>query len=118
MRRRSIISSGSGVVAAGIVCACAVGASAGPYSTISAAMVRNAAPDVEAYRVDHGTYVGMTVAKLRRYDRKVSSIEIAYAHKDTYCIQTNILGSWYHLARTSAKPTAMVGAAAPCPASA
>ena len=80
-------------------------------------MVRNAAPAVEAYRVDHGTYVGITAAKLRHYDRNISSIEVAYAHKDTYCIEASVLGSWYHLARTGTKPTAVIGAATRCPRS-
>jgi hypothetical protein len=97
------------------ILAIAAPAAAGPYSNISAAMVRNAAPAVEAYRVDHGTYVGTTAAKLRHYDHNVSSIEIASARKDTYCIEASVLGSWYHLARTGPKPTALIGAATRCP---
>jgi hypothetical protein len=50
-------------------------ANAGPYSNVAGAMVRSAAPPIEAYRVDHGTYVGATLAKLRAYDRTLSSIE-------------------------------------------
>ena len=97
------------------ILAIAAPAAAGPYSNTSAAMVRNAAPAIEAYRFDHGIYVGITAAKLRRYDRNISSLEVAYAHKDTYCIEASVLSSWYHLARTGAKPTAVTGAATQCP---
>ncbi|MGZ4334495.1 MAG: hypothetical protein ACXVRJ_09520 [Gaiellaceae bacterium] len=93
----------------------AVPATAGPYSKIAAAMVRAAAPSVEAYWYDHHTYVGITVAKLRAYDRNLSSIEIEYAHKNTYCIEASVLGSWYHAARVGSKPTAVVQGATRCP---
>jgi len=36
----------------------------------------------------------MTAAKLRHYDHNVSSVEIASARKDTYCIEASVLGSW------------------------
>jgi hypothetical protein len=88
--------------------------SAGQYSNFAAAMVRSAAPDIEAYRVDHGTYVGATLAKLRTYDRNLSSVEIAYTHKDTYCLQANVLGSWYHVARVGPAPNAVAAGATRC----
>jgi hypothetical protein len=90
-------------------------ANAGPYSNVAGAMVRSAAPPIEAYRVDHGTYVGATLAKLRAYDRTLSSIEIAYAHKDTYCLQANVLGSWYHVARVGPAANAFSSGATRCP---
>jgi hypothetical protein len=92
-----------------------VPATAGPYSSIAEAMVRNATPDVEAYRVDHGTYVGISPVKLRRYDSKLSSIEIGYASKDRYCIEASVLGSWFHVARVSSKPNGFATGATPCP---
>jgi hypothetical protein len=97
--------------------ALAAPAGAGPYSNVAAAMVRGAAPSIEAYYADHGTYVGATLAKLRAYDRNLSSIEIAYTHKDTYCLQANVLGSWYHVARTGPAANAFAGGATRCPRS-
>jgi hypothetical protein len=88
---------------------------AGPYSNIAAAMVRQAAPTVEAYWVDHHTYVGLSVAKLRLIDPNTSSIEIAYAHSGTYCIQASVLGSWYHVARVGSAPKATVAGPSRCP---
>src|SRR5437764_14924082 len=90
-------------------------ASAGQYSNVAAAMVRSAAPSIEAYRVDHNTYVGATLAKLRTYDRNLRSIEIAYVHKDSYCLQANMLGSWYHVARVGPVANAFAGGATRCP---
>jgi hypothetical protein len=78
-------------------------------------MVRAAAPDIEAYGYDHHTYVGATVAKLRAYDRNHNSIEIAYTHKGTYCIEASVLGSWFHLARVGSAPKATSSGATRCP---
>jgi hypothetical protein len=96
-------------------CVLAAPAVAGSYSNVAAAMVRGAAPSMEAYRYDHGTYVGATLAKLRAYDRNTSSVEIAYAHKDTYCLQANVLGSWYHVARTGPAANAVASGVTRCP---
>ena len=109
--------SGSIAVAAATLTAAVLAApvAAGPNSNISAAMVRNAWPTMEAYRVDHHTYVGATLAKLRAIDPNTSSIEIAYAHTGTYCIQASVLGSWYHLARVGSAPTAVRTGNTRCP---
>jgi hypothetical protein len=53
--------------------------------------VRSAIPSAEAYFADHGTYAGMTVAKLRRaYDRTLKNISVGRAKKRTYCIQSTL----------------------------
>ena len=76
-------------------------AQAGKYTPIAGAMVRSAVPSVEAYRYDNGTYVGMTVAKLRAIDSTLSSVEIVGAKRNSYCIQANVLGSWAHFRSSS-----------------
>jgi hypothetical protein len=51
--------------------------------------VRNAIPAMEAWSVDHGTYKGATLAKLRRaYDRSLGHIRIRTATKRTYCVES------------------------------
>src|ERR1051325_5082505 len=74
---------------------------AGPYTNYAHAMVREAIPSIQAYWADHNTYVGISLAKLRSLDRTVSSIEIAYARKNTFCVQASVLGFWYHIAQVS-----------------
>jgi len=76
-------------------------AQAGTYTPIAMTMVRSDIPSIEAYWSDHNTYVGITVAKLRAYDSGLSSIEIVRARKTTFCVQTNVLGSWAHYAGPS-----------------
>jgi hypothetical protein len=54
-----------------------------------------AMPAVEAYYVDHGTYAGLSIARLRKIDSNVSSsLRIVLATKTNYCVQ---LGSptWF-----------------------
>ena len=53
--------------------------------------VRNAIPAAEAWYADHGTYAGMTVAKLRRaYDRSLKNVAVKRATKKGYCIQSTL----------------------------
>lgn len=63
---------------------------------VASLMVREAVPAVEAYRYDHGTYAGVTVAKLRLIDTTVSSVEVVRPSRRSYCLQVNVLGSWAH----------------------
>ena len=53
--------------------------------------VRNAIPAAEAYNADHGTYGGMTLAKLRRaYDHTLRNVAVARATKTGYCIESTL----------------------------
>jgi hypothetical protein len=48
-------------------------------------------PSAEAYGVDHRTYTGMTIAKLRRaYDRTLKNVAVRRATKKGYCIQSTL----------------------------
>jgi hypothetical protein len=45
----------------------------------------------EAYYADHGSYAGMSVAKLRRaYDRSLKSIVVRKATRSRYCIESTL----------------------------
>jgi hypothetical protein len=50
--------------------------------------VRYAIPAAFAYYADHNTWVGMTVAKLRRYDRTIRNVTVRSATKRRFCIQS------------------------------
>ncbi len=62
------------------------------------ANVRGAVIAVELYYTLHGTYVGVTVAKLRQLDAGVTGISIARATADRYCIQSTVGSETYHYA--------------------
>jgi hypothetical protein len=50
--------------------------------------VRQAIPSAAAYYADHGTYVGMTAAKLRQaYDRTVKNVVVRRATSRGFCLQ-------------------------------
>jgi hypothetical protein len=61
-----------------------------------AARVRAALPAALAYYADHGTYVGMTLAKLRRYDRSIRNVAVRRATKKGFCIQSTLRAPVYH----------------------
>jgi hypothetical protein len=63
-------------------------AAAADPKQLRAAEVRYAIPAIEGYAADHGGYRGMTVAKLRRYDRKIKNIAVRRATKRRYCIES------------------------------
>jgi hypothetical protein len=52
--------------------------------------LRSAVPAIEAWRLDHGTYAGMTVAELRtQYDNGIpSGVRIIRAGKKSYCVES------------------------------
>jgi hypothetical protein len=45
---------------------------------------------IEVYRHEHGTYVGMTLAKLQQIDPGVQNISIRRATQQGYCIQSTV----------------------------
>jgi hypothetical protein len=54
----------------------------------SAQYVRNAIPAIEAYAADYRGYKGMTIAKIRRWDKSIHNITIRSATTRSYCIQS------------------------------
>lgn len=64
----------------------------------AAARVRSAIPAIEAYRADRGTYVGVTLAKIRTYDSSVRAVAVKRAGKNGYCIQSTLPGPVVHYA--------------------
>jgi hypothetical protein len=61
--------------------------------------VRAAIPAIGAYYADNGTYVGMTVAKLRRtYDAGLPDVKLVRVREDSYCVESSAGGeTWsYH----------------------
>ena len=61
--------------------------SADAAASAGASIVKRSVPAIEAYYMDHNSYVGMTAAKLRSdYDSAIANITVVYAHADSYCI--------------------------------
>jgi prepilin-type N-terminal cleavage/methylation domain-containing protein len=56
-----------------------------------------AVPAFQAYYLDNGTYVGMTLARLQsRYSRGVRNITIVSTSASSYCVRSTVSGrSWY-----------------------
>jgi hypothetical protein len=65
-----------------------------PYDDPEAA-VDAAIPAVEAYGSENGTYAGMTLQKLRRYDPEIRQVAIVRANKNGYCVESTINGQTY-----------------------
>jgi prepilin-type N-terminal cleavage/methylation domain-containing protein len=63
------------------------------------ANIRTAAPAIEAYRADHGTYAGMTEAGLQSlYSPGVQGIVVVSASAAAYCVRATEGGSsWFKL---------------------
>lgn len=78
------------------------------------AKVRNAIPSIEAYYVDHGSYLGVTVDGLRAtYDPGLDRalvIPLRSVTAQSYCVQLAGVGSTFH----TAGPSGDV-ATGPCP---
>jgi hypothetical protein len=62
----------------------------------AAAAVRAAIPAIEAYRADRGTYVGLTLVRIRAYDRAVRAVAVKRASKTGYCLQSTLAGPIVH----------------------
>ena len=47
-----------------------------------------------SYRVDHGTYAGMTTNELRSYDRAIASgVSVKEATEGAYCVESTVAGA-------------------------
>lgn len=62
----------------------------------AAARIRASIPAIEAYRADRGTYVGLTLAKIRAWDKSVRGIAVKRAAKNAYCIESTLPGAVVH----------------------
>jgi hypothetical protein len=62
----------------------------------AAKRVRSAIPAIEAYRADHGTYAGLTVARIRAYDSSIRGVAIKRAGRNAYCVQSTLAGPLVH----------------------
>jgi hypothetical protein len=73
-----------------IVTMALAGASVGAASDVPASVtrVRAAIPVVDAYRVRHNGYQGMTLAKLRAIEPSIRGIAIRSATKRSYCVES------------------------------
>src|SRR5687767_5006259 len=92
MGRRRII-----VLLLAIVALVPTGAAARPGTVPqAAAAVRAAIPAIEAYRADRGTYAGLTLVRIRSYDRAVRAVAVKRASKTSYCIQSALAGPIVH----------------------
>lgn len=80
------------------VSALAIGSAVAASATVpqAAARVRAAVPAIEVYRADRGTYAGLTLAKIRAYDRSVRGIAVKRATKVSYCVQSTLTGPVVH----------------------
>jgi hypothetical protein len=75
---------------------------------------------IAVYREDNGTYVGMTRAKLAKWDAGVLAypVQIGWATKTRYCLETTVAGRSFHQVGPASRPitSASVGApAGKCP---
>ena len=48
---------------------------------------------IEAYHMDHNTYSGMTVSKLRKIDQGFPALKIVSAKKESYCVEITVDGA-------------------------
>jgi hypothetical protein len=67
-----------------------------PPITTAEQRLRAAVPAIEAYAADHGSYAGMTLDQLRRYDYGISDVRIAWTTRDRYCIESGSGAETYH----------------------
>jgi hypothetical protein len=60
--------------------------------------VRAAIPAIEAWYADHGTYEGVTLARLQQqYDAALEGIDLVGPfNKKTYCVEATVGGATYH----------------------
>ena len=104
--QRGIISSAEAIVLtcmAAIVVAIAVPSYTAmrdrSHDASARATVRQATDAIEAFRADHGTYVGLARPALRLYDPSLesSSYRLARTGAKGYCVQSTSGGRTWHL---------------------
>jgi general secretion pathway protein G len=98
------------IVVMGILTAVAFGFSQGAREragdATARANIRTAVPAIEAYRVDTGSYAGMTVTGLQAlYSPGVEGIEVVSSGASTYCVSASADGSTWYKAGPSAQIT-------------
>jgi hypothetical protein len=60
----------------------------------------DAIPSAEAYYADNGSYTGLTIPKLREYDRQVATpVQVGYANAQTYCLEATVGAATYSTTR-------------------
>jgi len=68
-----------------------------PAQAASATAEANLQPAIAAaasYRIEHGTYAGMTTSDLRSYDQGLpSSISVRAASPSAYCVESTVAGA-------------------------
>jgi hypothetical protein len=86
VRRRLLVP----VLLAGALLGSSAGAGTSPLQARRLEVV-SAVPASEAYHADHGTYAGMSMAKLRRaYDQSLRNIVVRNATRSRYCIGSTL----------------------------
>ena len=89
------------LVVIGILVTVAVASYAGARTRATDAAAKSnidvAVPAFQAYYLDNGTYVGMTLARLQtRYSRGVRNITIVSVNSTSYCVRSTVGGrNWY-----------------------
>jgi prepilin-type N-terminal cleavage/methylation domain-containing protein len=63
------------------------------HGAAAPANIRAALPAVEAYKVDHDGYAGMTPAELKIYDAAVTDVTVESANATTYCLKSLVAGA-------------------------
>jgi hypothetical protein len=62
-------------------------------NSLALAKIRAAIPALEAWRADHNTYEGATLARLRKYDYGIGNVEVVYASRNDYCLESRVGGA-------------------------
>ena len=63
-------------------------------SATAEANLQSAVSAAASYRVDHGTYAGMTTSDLRSYDKGLASgVSVKQATDGAYCVESTVAGA-------------------------
>ena len=73
--------------------------------------LRNASISALAYYTDFNTYAGMTLAKLQAYDKQIVGVNVEWATRSNFCLQSTVGAATLHVDGKDFKPTPGV-----CPA--